>query len=294
MWLVWVGQPSEQRHVERDNMRVMKLWPLLLASVASISLAGGVEGPALPRLNLDARTIGRSAEAQTVQGVPRADGPTFFFPTHVRAVMNKPGQRWQPRYDTELPGAYVAVYPVAGLLAQYPERGEPWNVRTQMDTLRALNTGRLGLNEVKWPLTLPFLPLVNANQYGTGAARTFRTPALQGLRYLAVHSQEDGVRINRERVFYTFQGLSHDGRFYVTVQVPYAPASLPTRAELDRTKNYDVAPYPAESRGKGPAYDAYRQKVDAYRADLTRKLNAEEGKADLRALDALVRSIRLR
>ena len=116
----------------------------------------------------------------------------------------------------------------------------------------------------------------------------------KGLRYLAVHSQEDGVRINRERVFYTFQGLSHDGRFYVTVQVPYAPASLPTRAELDRTKNYDVAPYPAESRGKGPAYDAYRQKVDAYRADLTRKLNAEEGKADLRALDALVRSIRLR
>lgn len=271
-------------------MEGMKLWPLPLL-LASVALAGGLEGPVLPRLSLDARTIGRSAEVLTVQGVPRADAPQFYFPTHIRAVLNKPGQRWQPGYDTELPGAYVAVYPVAGLLAQYPERGERWNVRTQIDTLRAINNSQLRLNEVKWPLTLPFLPLVNANQYGTGAARTFRTPALQGLRYLAVYSQEDGVRIERERVFYTFQGLSRDGRFYITAQVPYAPASLPTRAELDRTKNYAVAPFPEQSTG--PEYDTYRQKVEAYRADLTRKLDAENGKTGLQALDSLVRSIRL-
>lgn len=268
----------------------MRFWPLPLL-LASAALAGGMEGPALPRLALDARTLGRSAEVLNIQGVSRADGPTFFFPTHVRAILNKPGEHWKPSYDTDLPGAYVAVYPVAGLLSQYPERGKPWHVRTQIDKLRALNSGRLKPNEVGvWGM--PYLPLWNAFQVTAGAVRTVETPTLKGVRYLTVYSQEDGVRFPREAIFYTFQGLSHDGRFYVTAQVPYAPASLPTRAELDRTNNYAVAPFPAQSTG--PEHDAYRRQVDAYRADLTRKLNAEEGKADLRALDALVRSIQLR
>jgi len=268
----------------------MKLWPLPLL-LAAVALAGGSEGPALPRLSLDARTIGQSADIEIVQGVPRTDAPQFYFPTHVRAVLNKPGQHWKPQYDVELPNAYVAVYPLAGLLAQYPEQGKPWNVRTQVDTLRALNSGRLRLNDVgAWGM--PYLPLQNAHQVTAGAVRKVVTSSVRGIRYLTLYSQEDGVRFPREAVFYTFQGLSPDGRFYITAQVPYAPASLPTRAELDRTKNYAVAPYPAESRG--PAYDAYRAKVDAYRADLTRKLGAEEGKAGLQALDALVRSIRLR
>ncbi|GAA5531963.1 hypothetical protein [Deinococcus aluminii] len=266
----------------------MKPWllPLFLSSVA---VAGGVEPSTLPKLSLNARTVGRVADIQTVQGVPRADGPIFFFPTHVRAVLNRPGQHWQPRYDTELPEAYVAVYPVAGLLAQYPERGEPWNVRTQIDTLKALNSGRLKLNEVgAWGL--PYLPLWNAHQVTAGAVRMVETPTLKGLRYLTVYSQEDGVRFPREAIFATFQGLSRDGRFYITAQMPYAPASLPTRAELDRTKSFEVAPVPAQ--GSGPAYDAYRQKVDAYNLDLKRKLDAEDAAAAVRNLDALVRSIR--
>lgn len=268
----------------------MKPW-LPALCLTSVALAGGAEVSVLPSLSLGAELIGRTADIRTLQGVPRADGPTFFFPSHVRAVLNRPGERWEPGYDTELPEAHVAVYPVAGLLAQYPERGEPWNVRTQIDTLRALNGGSLKLNEVgRWGL--PYLPLVNAHQVTAGAVRTLETPTLKGIRYLTVYAQEDGVRFPREAVFATFQGLSRDGRFYVTVQVPYAPASLPTRAELDRTRAYAVAPVPEAS--SGPAYDAYRKKVEAYHADLTRKLNAEEGAPSLHALDALVRSIRLR
>lgn len=273
-----------------ENAAVKPWLPALC--LTSVALASGAEVAVLPNLSLDAGLIGRTADIRTVQGVPRADGPVFFFPTHVRAVLNRPGERWKPGYDTELPETYVAVYPVAGLLAQYPEWGEPWNVRTQIDTLRALNSGRLRLNEVKWPLTLPFLPLRNATQSVTGAVRPFKTPAVQGIRYLAIYSQEDGVRFPREAVVYTFQGLSRDGRFYVTVQVPYAPASLPTRAELDRTRDYAVAPVPEAS--SDPAYAAHRRKVDAYRADLTGQLNAEDGAPGVRALDALVRSIRLR
>lgn len=260
------------------------LLPLLLASVA---LAGGVQVPTLPRLSLNAGTVGRVADIRVVGRVPRGDAPQFFFPSHVRAVLNRPGQHWGLGYDVELPPAYVAVYPVAGLLAQYPEqaqypeRGEPWDARTQIEKLRALNRG--GLNEVKEPL--PYLPLWNAFQVTAGAVRTVQTPTLRGVRYLTVLSQEDGVRFPREAVFYTFQGLSRDGRFYVTAQVPYAPATLPTRDELDRTRSHVVARY------SGPVGGGSTQ--DAYRADLTRKLNAEDGASGVRDLDALVRSIRL-
>lgn len=266
----------------------MKPW-LTALCLASVALAGGAEGPTLPRLELDARAVGRTADVRVVPGVPLREEPAFFFPTHVRAVLDRPGERWQPQYETDLPLAYVAVYPVAGLLAQYPQRGEPWNVRTQIERLNALNRG--GLNEVKGPL--PYLPLLNATLAAAGAVRQIETPSVRGVRYLSVASQEDGVRFPREAVFSTFQGLSRDGRFYVTVQMPYAPASLPTRAELLRTKTFEVAPYPAESGGRGPAHDAYRERVNAYRADLVTKLNAEDSSPGLRAFDALVRSIRL-
>ncbi|GAA5511939.1 hypothetical protein Dcar01_00653 [Deinococcus carri] len=272
----------------------MKPWllPLLVSPpfVLSVALAGGAQPPALPKLGLNAATMGRVADIQTVPRVPRADGPSFFFPTHVRAILNRPGQHWRPQYDTDLPQAYVAIYPVAGLLAQYPERGEPWNVRTQIDTLKALNSGSLKPGEVgAWGL--PYLPLWNAHQVTAGAVRTLETPALKGIRYLTLYSQEGGVRFPREAIFSTFQGLSRDGRFYITVQVPYAPASLPTRAELERTRTFEIAPYPGQS--SGPVADAWRKKVDAYNLDLKRKLNAEDNAPALRTLDALVRSIRL-
>lgn len=267
----------------------MKPW-LLPLLVSSVALAGGREAPALPHLSLNAGTVGRVADIQTVPGVTNAEAAVFAFPTHVRAVLNKPGEHWQPQDATDLPDTYVAVYPVAGLLTQYPGRGEPWNLRAQIDTLRALNSGRLKPSQVGVQ-GLPYLPLWNASQVTAGAVRTVETPTLKGIRYLTVYSQEWNVRIPREAIFATFQGLSRDGRFYITAQMRYAPASLPTSAELDRTKNYKVAPYPAESRG--PAADAHRRKVEAYRADLARKLDAEDNAAALRNLDALVRSIRL-
>lgn len=212
-----------------------------------------------------------------------------MFPAHIRAVLNLPGQRWRAQHDADAPPAQVAVYPVAGWLSLFRTPAARQEVRRRIELLRALNAGTLGVRELQAGLgnrsDLPFLPLRNASQVTAGAVRRIKTPAVEGIRFLTVSSQEDGVRFPREAVFYTFQGLSRDGRFWVSVTVPYAPASLPSRDELDRTRSYVVAQY------SGPADNSAR---NAYRADLTRKLDAEDGEAGLQALDALVRSLRLR
>lgn len=262
----------------------MKPWlPALLAT--SVALAGGAEGPALPTLHLDARTVGRTARVQTVPAVVYPDDAPYFqmFPSHVRAVLNLPGQRWRAQYAADVPPASVAVYPVSGWLSLYRAPGAAQEVGQRIGALRALSAGTLRSGDMKG--ALPFLPLRNAVQVTAGAVRRVETPALRGIRYLTVYSQEGGVPFPREAIFYTFQGLSRDGRFYISVQVPYAPASLPNRDELDRTRSYVVAQY------SGPVDGAAQ---DAYRADLTLKLNAEDNAPDVRNLDALVRSIRLR
>lgn len=160
----------------------MKPW-LLTLLLSPAALAGGAEPRALPRLTLEAQTIGRTAELQRVPAVVYPDdGPYFqMFPAHTRAVLNPPGQRWKAQHDADLPPAYVAVYPVSGWLGLFRSPANAQLAREQIETLRALNGGGLSLTEVR---PLPFLPLRNAFQAGVGAVRRVDTPVLRGMRYL--------------------------------------------------------------------------------------------------------------
>ena len=73
---------------------------------------------------------------------------------------------------------------------------------------------------------LPFLPLRNAAQILHARERFLRFENGSGLCYLIVFAQEN-VPIAGELLLYTFQGLTADGRFYVSASFPVQSDALP-------------------------------------------------------------------
>lgn len=253
------------------------LTPLAIVSLAMPAFAGGGGSPpdaiaSLPHVTLNASPLGLATRTEARPAMPREEAPEFFPPAHVRVTF--PSQS-DPR-------AVLNIYPVAGLLRQYPEAG-PFYVRTRIAQLRDLLLRRPALAPVR---ELPYLPLPNAAQvvHAAGAYLTF--PGGSGLRYLTLFRQDFSPFLRRE-VLYTFQGLTSDGRFYVSFAFPVAPSLLPARLE-------DV---PASERhlGEGllPATEEQRL-VQAYTRRITQTLDSQTRSAELRRLDAVVRSLRLK
>lgn len=120
---------------------------------------------------------------------------------------------------------------------------------------------------------LPFLPLFNANAmfYAQGQYLDFAEGS--GIRYLTQYGQAAGPITNRE-LFYTFQGLTDDGAYYVAAIFPVAQADLPA----DRAG--------ADARF-ADGFEAYIQ--DVRRALATAP--ADSFTPDLYKLDAMVSSI---
>lgn len=259
--------------------------PAFTALLLATAVAADAVRPALPRVEVDARLLGTPVQSAVFRDQPRQPGPVFYAPAHRTVVF---GTDLYGHGRTSPPA--INVYPVAALLAKYPERG-PGSVRAQVEALRAINSGRL--NPVRAAAgDLPYLWTPGAAQMAVGAVRRLTLPGgLSGVRFLTIHAQEE-VRYPREAVLYSFQGLTRDGRFYVTFDAPYAPPNLPAQADLDRTRASAIAPMPAA--GTGPAQVEYRAAVAAYFGDLRRRLDANDTAPGVKTFDAVVRSLRLR
>ncbi len=286
------ARSGDTRQTTRMTRVAQKLLALLIP-LSAAALAGGLDGPrfnssSLPTVSVNAAPVGRITRLGHVPLAVRTDAPVFFFPAHVRAVLNRPGESWRAAYDVDQPPAYVGVYPVAGVNAQYPER-QPHTVdllvKSRLNALQGILSGTVDPKGL--PVPLPYFPLPNAYQVTAGAVKKVVTKDLIGLRFLTIHSQEGGVRFPREVVEYTFQGLTRDGKYLVTVHLPYGPASLPTRTELERLNAWIEAPFPGSETG--PDAVLFRKANAAYLAGLLRKLNAESGR--LYDFDAVVLSI---
>jgi hypothetical protein len=127
---------------------------------------------------------------------------------------------------------------------------------------------------------LPFLPMFNAGQMMAVYADTFGFQNGNGLRYLTCYTQAV-IPINSNCLFYTYQGLTDDGNYYISAILPVSLPALETpemkKAFDDATVNYDDA-----------QYRAYLAEVDkifaaAEPADYTPSLDT---------LDAVMRSMR--
>ncbi|MBN1965903.1 MAG: hypothetical protein JW910_14730 [Anaerolineae bacterium] len=122
--------------------------------------------------------------------------------------------------------------------------------------------------------TLPFLPVLPAGQIIRARAQYVDTAEVSGISFVTAYRQ-DAFPFMRGDFYYTFQGLSTDGAYYVSLMA-----------------RLDAGMFPAEI-GVDFDYDAFINTITAYMNDSIAQLNAAspaDFTPSLAMLDALVQT----
>ena len=209
------------------------------------------------------------ASGFSCQAVPETGGP------------NNPGLEVNPEYTELSLSGYVlsgrfftpkiSVYPVQRFSELLPDALPP-----KVAALQALigggPTGDKGL---------PFLPNFNAGQEFFAQYKVTSFGSGNGIRYLTQYSQYFDP-INNHEMFYTFQGLTSNGKYWISAILPISNPILP--ADGNNPPN-------------GQSWDDFGNNYPKYIADLTTQLNSqvsENYSPAITMLDALVASIRIK
>ena len=125
------------------------------------------------------------------------------------------------------------------------------------------------------PDQLPLLPLFNAAQVFHSQLQYLSFQSGQGVRFVTQYDQAP-LPINNLEIFYTFQGLTDDGKYYITALLPVSTAMLPDSDQVT------------------PAIEQQLADFEAYLKDTTQKINQvkpQDFTPNLSRLDAVVQSL---
>ena len=91
---------------------------------------------------------------------------------------------------------------------------------------------------------LPFLPWINMRQSFCAQPQIVEFDGGKGIRYLSYYAQDPSPVLDG-RVFYTFQGITDDGAFYISALFPVQTGIFPTQplpCEACADPNYNPLP----------------------------------------------------
>ena len=128
---------------------------------------------------------------------------------------------------------------------------------------------------------LPFLPWLNYHQVFCSQPQILAFPGGKGVRYLTFYSQGPNPVLD-QHVFYTFQGVTDDGDFYVSAVFPIETSIFPTE------------PSPCPKCGE-PDYNPFPE-WQALLSDQLTRLNAQDTEKfapSLTTLDELIQSVQI-
>lgn len=92
----------------------------------------------------------------------------------------------------------------------------------EIESLQALLKDRPSAPEKE----IPLLPLINAAQVFHAQVHYLDFQNGSGVRFLTQYSQEVVGRLTNKNIFYTFQGLTRDGKYYVAAFFPITASGL--------------------------------------------------------------------
>lgn len=98
-------------------------------------------------------------------------------------------------------------------------------------TINLLEDGLTDLSAFDTSHELPFLPFYNASQIFHSNLKLIDFQGGSGLRYLTMFAQ-DAVPIINDGLLYTYQGLTDDGSYYISVVMPVNHPELPADLEV--------------------------------------------------------------
>ena len=204
--------------------------------------------------------------------VPKAlDGPSYWLaiPEYIRFTFGDPSHSpGRKRMGFNLAAeAQILVFRLAELADMNPL------VQSQIESLRKLlaERGTVPAGE------LPLLPLTNSAQVFHAQVQYFDSGNIQGLRFISQHSQDPAPIVLSQELFYTFQGFTADGAYYVAAFFSLTTAALPDTLEV-------------------ADWEAFHANYDAYLVETTAVLDQlplAEFTHDLALLDAVIMSLQV-
>lgn len=227
-------------------------------------------------------------EARTVAAVPINDQGLFAESQPSYAQIRFWGFQGGRLYDLPLLPAEDRVAQVRVFqTAEFPGFGDdsPQGFVNQMQALKDLLETGLDparcAQPITWEPALPFLPWINMKQSLCAHPQIVEFAGGMGIRYIGYYAQGFNPVLERE-VFYTFQGLTDDGKFYISAFFPVETGIFPTEP-------------PACPKCGEPDYDPVAEWTAVLLEQLN-KLNAlpvDEFTPSLTVLDELIQSIQV-
>jgi hypothetical protein len=210
-------------------------------------------------------SMGGKFSSKKVKAVPLAnpdDKPDDVAPEH-----------WEISFAKT--NAHIYVIPTADAKVK--------NFRASYPTVAdaAKDLGSLLKNKSAAPTDIPFLPWMDASSPIHSHVKYVPFKNGSGVRFLATYQIEPEV-ISNDGLIYSMQGLSADGKFYVSAMIPVSTKSLPAKSDLATW-----------SKDK---YDAFSKNFASYSKKEQAKLDKVSESAftpTLAQLDELVGSIKV-
>jgi hypothetical protein len=210
--------------------------------------------------------LASGANPETMTAVDtNSEAPWDIAPTHLRFTLT--GYQLQGKFHEPR----IFVYSAEEYARSNPTAAE------QIERLKKILAGGTLLQE-----TLPNVPFFNAAAQIAADIKPIPFQNGSGVRFLTQYAQY-AAPINNRELFYHFQGLTKDGKYYV---IAILPISAPMLAEDEKPESPVPAggvPIPADI---GPN--------EVYYFSVTEKLNSlppDSFTPSLNALDALIQSI---
>ena len=214
-------------------------------------------------------TLGNGYECETVPENGSSDIPmdVFIYPAHTELTIQT-----SPLAHTQFP-PQVRIYPVNRFSELLPDVLP----RRVSDLERLISSGTWSSGE------LPFLPPLPMRQSFFSHETVISFNGGQGVRFITDYN-ESSHPISNRTIFYTFQGLTDDGMYWVAVTLPISSRILP--------EDVDFPPPP-----EGYTVESWFQNYSSYASEVKDALDAQAPGSfspTINILDSLVNSITMR
>lgn len=158
--------------------------------------------------------LAQSAQGDTTAAVPVTQAPGLggASPAAVRFLFN--GEQPEDFFDPRMPT--VLVYKAEDWVKLDPSTAE------QVTSLQTLLTNK----PATFPEQIPLLPILNAAQVFNAQTKYLDFNGGSGVGFVTYYAQ-DVSPVTRGQIFYTFQGLTDNGKYYVAAFWPTDTETLP-------------------------------------------------------------------
>jgi hypothetical protein len=181
--------------------------------------------------------VANDAFSEMVPAVSDANNAPWWdvAPEHLKFTLT--GYQLQDKFHTP----QIRVYPAAEYEQLNPTAAE------QIQKVKTIVAGSQLTME-----TMPVVPFFNAVQQIASKMQVIDFQNGRGIRFVTQYAQYPAPINNRE-LFYHFQGLTHDGKYYIVATLPVTSSILPEDEKPEAAVPAGGVPIPTTT-GPDPAY----------------------------------------